>query len=128
MKFGIERKGVFFLLFACNGVAHVYVFKVIFIVYRDYAGHFAKGCATLGFTRFEKFFDTGKTLCNIARCRYTARMESTHRKLCTGFADGLRRNDADCFTGLDRRVCRHILAVALCAYAVARVTAEYRTN
>ena len=54
-------------------------------------------------------------------------MESTHGKLGTGLADGLGGYDADSLAGLNGRVRSHILAVAFCAYAVTRVTAEHRT-
>ena len=52
----------------------------------------------------------------------------THRKLCTGFAYRLSGDNADCLASLHGGVGRHILAVALCTDAVARVTAEHRTD
>ncbi len=63
-------------------------------------------------TRLKKLLYTGKTLCDIVAC-HTAGMEGTHGKLCTGLTDGLRRNDADSLTDLNRLAGRHIRAVTL---------------
>ena len=44
-------------------------------------------CFTFRVTCFEQFFDTRQTLCDIVvRCD-TARVEGSHRELCTGFTD-----------------------------------------
>ena len=96
----------------------------VLIVDRGNALELADGRNALGFARLEELFDTGKTLRDVARRRDTARVEGTHRKLCTGLADGLRRNDADRLAHLDGKGGRHILAVALRAHAVARGAVE----
>ncbi len=51
-------------------------------------------------------------------------MEGTHGKLGTGFADGLRGNDADCFADHDGKRGRHVLSVALRADAETGVAVE----
>ena len=84
--------------------------------------------AALGFARFEELLYAGKTLSDVARGSYTARMEGTHRKLGAGLAYRLGGDYADCLAHLHGGVGGHILAVALCAHAVARVAAEYRAD
>ena len=74
----------------------------------------------------EKLFNTGKTLCDIFRRSYTARMEGTHGELCTGLAYGLSGDGADRFAdSYDLAVCK-VRAVALRAYAVLRLAGEHR--
>ena len=127
-EFRVERQNVFFLFFARDLVADNDVFLVILLVYIGYAGYFAKRCDALRLSCFEQFFDTRKTLRDIAGRRNTARVEGTHRQLCTGFADGLRRDRSDRFADLDGASRRHVLAVALCAHAVARIAGKYAAD
>ena len=124
----IEGKRVFLFNLSRYRVAHNNVLEVVAVVDGNNARNFAKGRAALGFARFEKFFYAGKTLGDVARSCYTAGMEGTHGKLGTGLAYGLSRDDAYRLAHLYGGVGSHVLAVALCAYAVTRVAAEYRAD
>ena len=44
-------------------------------------------------------------------------MESTHRELSTGLADGLRRNNSDCLTDVNKLAVCKVSSVTLCANA-----------
>src|SRR6185369_16522848 len=60
--------------------------------------------------------------------RRTADVERAHRQLRAGFADRLRRNDADRLTMVDRRAAGKIAAVALAADAVDEFAGQSRAN
>ena len=60
--------------------------------------------------------------------RRTADVEGTHRQLGAGFADRLRRDDADCFAMVDRRAAGQIAAVALAADAVDKFASQGRAD
>ena len=127
-ELGIEGKFVILDAFARRIVGDDDVFEVVFVVDRDRAAEFADRRNALGFSRLEKFFDTGKTLRDVARSRDAARVEGSHRELRAGLADRLRRDDADRLAHLNGQRGRHVLAVALCAYAETRIAVEDRTD
>src|ERR1051326_4400518 len=60
-------------------------------------------------------------------CR-TADVERSHRELRSGFADGLRRDDAHRLAALDQPAGREIAAVAKLADAALRFARQYRTD
>jgi hypothetical protein len=55
--------------------------------------------------------------CSGPRCR-TTDVEGTHRKLRTRFADRLRGDHTDCFTGVHQLTAAEVTAVALGAQAI----------
>ena len=95
----------------------------------DGAVRFADLRDTLRFTGFEKFFDSRKTLGDVvARDGYAAGMERSHGQLRTGFADGLRGDDADGFADVHVRTGRQVAAVAGCADAGLALAGHDRTD
>ena len=87
------------------------------------AGYFGKHRHFLGLACLEKLLDTGKTLSDVV-ARNAAGVEGTHRKLSTGFADGLCGNDADGLARIDGLADRKVYAVAPCADAGACLTGK----
>ena len=59
---------------------------------------------------------------------YTARMERSHRQLCTRFTDGLCRGDTDCFADVDFFTGRQVATVALRADTGSGVAGHDRTD
>ena len=60
--------------------------------------------------------------------RSTADVESSHRELGAGFADGLGGNDANSFTDLDQTTCRKTTAVAFDTNTALGFASKCRTN
>ena len=58
----------------------------------------------------------------------TTYMEGTHRQLCAGLANRLRRDHANGFADVDAVSARQVTTVALCTHAVAHFTGNWRTN
>ena len=58
----------------------------------------------------------------------TTDMECPHRQLRSRFADGLRRNDTDCFTKFDELPCSQIASVAHCAHPAAAFARKHRAD
>jgi len=81
----------------------------------------------LGLSCLEQFLDSGKTLRDIV-ARDAAGVEGSHRQLRTGFADGLRGDDADRFAGVHKLGGCEVHAVALRAHAGTCLAAEHRAD
>ena len=104
-----------------------YVLGTLGVLYLDRTGIFAKSSRFLRATCFEYFLNTGKTLCNIGSC-YTAQVERSHRKLCTGLAYGLRSHYADSFALGNEFSGSKVGTVAFSAYSVTAFAFEDRTD
>ena len=82
---------------------------------------------SLWLSGFEQFFNSRKTLCDVA-AGYAARMEGSHRQLRTWFTDGLCRCDTDCFTDVDFFTGRQIASVAFYADTGSGMAGHDRTD
>ena len=88
---------------------------------------FCDDSITFWFTRFEQFFDTWQTLCNIVTSDTTC-MECTHCQLSTRFTDGLRCNNTYSFTNLNLTACTKVATIALATYAIRATASQYGTD
>ena len=120
-----EGNGVapFFAVFR-EDVNDVDVVMVFFFRNRYGTADFRDDSVALRLTSFEQFFDTRKTLGNIAGRCDTARMEGTHRQLGTRFPDGLSSNGADRFADIDLAAGTEVAAIALRADTVTAVAGK----
>ena len=82
----------------------------------------------LWLTALKQLLDSRKTLCDIFRGSDTARMEGTHRKLCTRLTDRLCGDYADSLADLNDVACCQVCAVALSAHAVFSAALEHRSD
>ena len=90
-------------------------------------GDFRKNRHLLRAACFKKFLNTRETLRDIITCN-TAGVEGTHRKLCTGFTDGLCCDNTDSFTCICRQPCCKVNAIAACAHADACLACQNGTD
>ena len=93
----------------------------------DGSGFFTDFRETFRLTRFEKFLDSRKTLCDIST-RNTTGVEGTHSQLGTRFPDGLRRCNPDGFADFDRLSGCQASAVALAADTGFALAGKYRAD
>ena len=93
------------------------IYKQLDLFYVDCAVEVGEYRGLLRASCLEDFFDSGKTLSDIA-AGDTAGVERSHGKLCTGFTDGLSRDDTDGFAYTDRHFGCKVRAVAVYAAAV----------
>ena len=100
------------------------VVMVFFFRNRYGTADFRDDSVALRLTSFEQFFDTRKTLGNIAGRCDAACMEGTHRQLCTRFPDGLSCNSADRFADIDLAAGTEVAAIALSADTVTAVAGK----
>ena len=118
-----DRVAPFFAIFR-EDVNDVDVVMVFFFCNRYGTADFRDDSVALRLTSFKQFFDTRKTLGNIAgRCN-TAGMEGTHRQLCTRFPDGLGCNGADRFADIDLAASTEVAAIALSTDTVTAVAGK----
>ncbi len=115
------------LRFPCFLVSDYNLTFLLGIFNRSDAAKFRNNCKTFRLSRFKKLLYTGKTLCNIVT-GYTARMESTHRKLRTRLSNRLGCDNADRFTYLNRFTCCHIRTVAFRTDTIMGTARENRTD
>ena len=117
------RNRIYYVL-TCLGGRNNDISRALCIDKMSNAGNLGNGSRLFRFARLKDLRNSRQTLCDIAS-RDTARMESTHRKLCTGFADRLSRDYADSFAYAHGLACCKVGTIAMSTYAVLAFTLEY---
>ena len=123
---GTVRNQIIFC-FACFRVCDDNFTFFLGIVQCYMAAEFCDDCKTLRFSCFKQFFDTRKTLCDVIAGN-TASMECTHCQLCTGFTDGLSRDDTYGFTDTYISAGCHVGTVAFCTDTNFGTTCQYSSD
>ena len=101
------------LCFASFHVCDDYFTFFLCIIQSYFTAELCDDCQTFRFSSFKQFFNSRKTLCDVI-AGDTASMECTHCQLCTGFTDGLSRDDTYGFTDTYISAGSHVRTVTFC--------------